>query len=83
MDAAAAIASNELKSEENLYRILNRIERVGNAVPSPAVLFVALAFIVVIASAIVSGAELRCSIRRHSETIRAVNLLSVEGLHRF
>jgi aminobenzoyl-glutamate transport protein len=82
VDAAAAIAPNELKSEKNLYRILNRIERVGNAVPSPAVLFVALAFIVVIASAIVSGAGITVQHPTTNETIRAVNLLSVEGLHR-
>lgn len=79
---AEAIAPNELKSRSVLYRILNHIERVGNLVPNPAILFVGLAAVVVVASWIVSTANLTVQHPTTNETIRAVNLLSVEGLHR-
>lgn len=75
-------AASELKSESNLYRILNRIERVGNLVPNPAIMFVGLAVIVVAASWVVSSADVTVQHPATQETIRAVNLLSVEGLHR-
>jgi len=48
--AVETIASRELKSQSVLYRILNQVERVGNLVPNPAILFVALAALVVVAS---------------------------------
>jgi aminobenzoyl-glutamate transport protein len=77
-----AVAASELKSESILYRILNRVERVGNLVPNPAILFVALSAVVIIASWTVSGLQITVQHPATSETIRAVNLLSVEGLHR-
>lgn len=83
MDAtAAAAAPDELKSDKGLYRVLNRVERVGNLVPNPAMLFVGLAAIVVVASWVVSSLEITVQHPATGETIRSVNLLSVEGLHR-
>ena len=78
----AAIVSSETKTGKKLYRVLNAVERVGNAVPNPSILFIALGVIVVIASAIVSGAGVTAQHSATNETIRAVNLLSVDGLHR-
>lgn len=88
MDAVAVAriappnAQEDKNTDKRLYKILNVVERVGNAVPSPAVLFVALAFLVVVVSAIVSGAGITVQHPATNETIRAVNLLSVEGLHK-
>ncbi len=76
------ISPNELKSDSLLYRILNTVERVGNLVPNPAILFVVLAAVVVVASAVVANANLTVQHPTTNETIRAVNLLSTEGLHR-
>jgi aminobenzoyl-glutamate transport protein len=78
----AAVVSSETKSDKNLYRVLNAVERVGNLVPNPAILFVALAVIVVVASWIVSGAGVTVQHPATNETVKAFNLLSVEGLHR-
>lgn len=77
-----AVAASETKPESILYRILNVVERVGNLVPNPAILFVGLAAIVVVASWIVSTAGITVQHPTTLEMIRAVNLLSVEGLHR-
>jgi aminobenzoyl-glutamate transport protein len=79
---AAIIAKDELNPKNNLYRLLNVVERAGNVVPNPAILFIALAAVVVIASAIVSNAGITVLHPANGEAIRAVNLLSVEGLHR-
>lgn len=64
------------------YRILNRIERIGNAIPNPALLFVGLAFLTVILSAIVSWSGASVTHPGTGETVRAVNLMTVEGLHK-
>lgn len=82
MPSDDAIAPNELKSEKKLYRILNFVERVGNLIPNPAMLFVGLAALVVIVSAIASSAGLSVAHPATGETVRVVNLFSVEGLHR-
>jgi aminobenzoyl-glutamate transport protein len=80
--AVKTIAPNEFKSDNRLHRILNFVECVGNIVPNPAILFVALAAIVVVASWLISGANITVQHPTTNETIKAVNLLSVEGLHR-
>lgn len=64
------------------YRLLNRIERIGNAIPNPALLFVALAILTVILSAVVSWTGASVTHPGTGETVRAVNLLTVEGLHK-
>lgn len=71
-----------VKPEPFLHRALNAVERAGNFIPNPAILFVILAAIVVVASAVVSTANITVSHPATGETIRVVNLLTVEGLHR-
>jgi aminobenzoyl-glutamate transport protein len=63
-------------------RLLDRIERVGNALPHPAVLFALLTGLVVLLSAITSRLDLSVAHPGTGAAIRPVNLLSVEGLHR-
>jgi aminobenzoyl-glutamate transport protein len=76
-----AIAKDELKSQSILYRILNVIERAGNAVPNPVILFVGLS-VIVVGSAIVSTSRITVQHPTTNETIKSFNLLAVEGLHR-
>ncbi|MEQ1923424.1 MAG: AbgT family transporter [Pyrinomonadaceae bacterium] len=80
--AAAGTASGELKSNSGRHRVLNLVERAGNVIPNPAVLFLFLAAVVVIASALVSNAGITVQHPATNEVIRAVNLLSIDGLHR-
>ncbi|HEY8550445.1 MAG TPA: AbgT family transporter, partial [Vicinamibacterales bacterium] len=63
-------------------RALALIERGGNALPHPATLFAIMAALVVVVSAITSAFDLAVVHPGTGETIRPVNLLSVEGLHR-
>lgn len=65
-----------------LTRALGWVERVGNALPHPGTLFALMALLVVLASAVASYLELEVEHPGTGETIRAVNLLSVPGLHR-
>ena len=65
-----------------LDRMLAAIERGGNALPHPATLFALLALIVIVASWLASQADLSVQHPTTGDTVRAVNLLSVEGLHR-
>ncbi|HRJ88773.1 MAG TPA: AbgT family transporter [Pyrinomonadaceae bacterium] len=64
------------------FRILDRIERVGNKIPNPAFLFFILAVLALVLSAVVSWADVSVVHPGTKETIKAVNLLTVEGLHR-
>jgi aminobenzoyl-glutamate transport protein len=67
----------------NLFsRFLRIIEKVGNALPDPASLFIIAAALVVVLSGITSLFDLEVTHPGTGETIRPVNLLSVEGLHR-
>lgn len=77
-------ADNSVSEPKTSYfnRVLNRIERVGNAIPNPALLFIALAVITLILSAVVSWAGLSVTHPGTGETVKAVNLLTVEGLHK-
>ncbi len=63
-------------------RFLDRLERVGNALPHPATLFLLLAGTVVLVSAVLSVTGLEVIHPARNEPVRAFNLLSVEGLHR-
>ena len=65
-----------------LDRFLDVVERGGNALPHPATLFALLALIVVIASWFASLADLSVQHPTTGATVAAVNLLSVDGLHR-
>jgi aminobenzoyl-glutamate transport protein len=76
--------ANSAKKKKSLVNIfLNGVERVGNALPHPALLFGIFAVSVLILSAIGSwfglSAELK-DIHGNMQHVEAVNLLSVEGL---
>ena len=62
-------------------RALSFIERVGNALPHPGTLFAAMAGLVVVASAITAQFDLEVVHPGTGETIRPLNLMTVEGLH--
>lgn len=63
-------------------RILGGVERVGNALPHPASIFVLLAALVVVLSAVCSALGVAAVHPTSGATIRPVNLLSVAGLQR-
>ncbi len=62
-------------------RILSFIERVGNALPSPAFLFGMLAVLVLIVSCVGYFLDWNAIHPATNETVEVNNLLSVEGLH--
>lgn len=62
--------------------LLDFVERAGNILPHPATLFVILAGIVIVASGVAANFNLSVQHPGTGETVRAVSLLSVEGLHR-
>jgi aminobenzoyl-glutamate transport protein len=65
-----------------VYRVLGRIERVGNLLPHPATLFVILAVLVIILSAITAYFGVAVTHPGTGKEVKAVSLLTVEGLHR-
>jgi len=75
------MASKSASSSESfLQKLLHHVERAGNALPHPAVLFLWLSLVVIIASALVTGAGIEAMHPVKNEPIRATNLLSVTGL---
>jgi len=64
-----------------LTRVLSLIERVGNTLPDPAVLFLILALLVVVISAIAAWSGVVAEHPGTGETIRPLSLLSLPGLH--
>ena len=71
-----------MTSKSALDRFLDAVERGGNALPHPATLFALLALIVIVASWFASLAGLSVQHPTTGATVTAVNLLSLEGLHR-
>jgi aminobenzoyl-glutamate transport protein len=65
-----------------LNRFLGGIERAGNVLPHPATLFVILAAVVLILSAITAALGVSVSHPGTGETVSVVNLLTIPGLHR-
>jgi aminobenzoyl-glutamate transport protein len=63
-------------------RFLHIVEVGGNALPHPATLFALLTLCVIVASALATWFDISAAHPATGETIRAVNLLSREGLHR-
>ena len=61
---------------------LDRIERAGNRLPHPLILFFLMALMVIIVSAIVSMVGLSVEHPTTGETIEAFNLISVDGFQR-
>jgi aminobenzoyl-glutamate transport protein len=73
----------EAEKQDNFYyRALDRLERIGNAIPNPAFLFFILAVLTLILSAIVASAGVSVTHPGTGEAVTAVNLLSVSGLHK-
>ena len=69
-------------TKTRLERILDAIERGGNSLPHPATLFALLALLVIFASWLASLAGLEVQHPTTGKTVSAVNLLSLDGLHR-
>lgn len=63
-------------------RFLDRIERLGNRLPHPTLLFVWLCGVVLLMSAVFAWLEVSAIHPVSGEPIRAVSLIGVEGLHR-
>jgi aminobenzoyl-glutamate transport protein len=63
-------------------RILRWIERIGNALPHPATLFLILALLVIVASDIAVRAGVEVVKPGTDEIVRPVSLLTIHGLHR-
>ena len=69
-------------SSNGFQRFLSGIERVGNALPHPATLFVLLAALVVVLSWALHAAGVEVVHPGTGKTMGVVNLLSIDGLHR-
>jgi aminobenzoyl-glutamate transport protein len=65
-----------------VFAALERIERAGNVLPHPATLFIILTALLLVVSAVAAQAGLAVTHPGTGETVKAVNLLSVEGMHR-
>ncbi len=65
-----------------LERLLDAVERAGNALPHPATLFALLALAVIVASWLASAADVSVVHPATGKVVEVVNLLSVDGLHR-
>jgi aminobenzoyl-glutamate transport protein len=76
------MADTAVKPHSGLMRFLAFIERVGNTLPHPGTLFALMALMVIILSGIFSQFDISVVHPGTGETIRPVNLMSVEGLHR-
>lgn len=63
-------------------RFLSIVERLGNALPHPGTLFAGMALLVIVLSWVLSLFDLSVVHPGTKETIRVVNLISAEGLHR-
>lgn len=62
-------------------QFLNIVERVGNALPHPATLFALMCLLVMLVSWIIASVGLSVTHPGTGETIKAFNLISVDGLH--
>ena len=69
-------------SRTRLDRVLQRVERAGNALPHPTTLFALMAALVVVMSAVAASLDLSVVHPGTGKTIQPVSLLTVEGLHR-
>jgi aminobenzoyl-glutamate transport protein len=72
----------EIEKLPLVYRILGKIEKVGNMLPHPATLFVILAALVLVVSAITAGLGVSVKHPGTGEEVKAVSLLTISGLHR-
>lgn len=70
-------------SRSLFQRFLNVVERLGNALPNPSTLFALLSVLVVLLSWLFSRMGVQVVHPATGQTIAVVNLLSLDGLHRF
>jgi aminobenzoyl-glutamate transport protein len=70
------------RPESLTSRVLAVIERAGNALPHPATLFAIMAVLVIVLSWVAVRLGLTATHPGTGETVQAVNLLSIAGLHR-
>lgn len=75
--------SKNTKTDETrlLLRLLNRIERAGNTLPHPTVIFIALCALIILLSALAGSQELSAMHPVHNTLIEAKSLLSQDGVH--
>lgn len=66
----------------SIQSTLNHIERLGNRLPNPIVLFMLLAGLILLLSWVTAWLDLAARHPTSGEMIHAVNLLSRDGLHR-
>ncbi|SCZ81024.1 AbgT family transporter [Acidaminobacter hydrogenoformans] len=71
---------NQSKSTSRIERILNAIERAGNALPDPVTLFFIISVAILIISWLAAQAQLSVIHPSTNETVSAVNLLTKDGL---
>ncbi|MGY8815230.1 MAG: AbgT family transporter [Gammaproteobacteria bacterium] len=65
-----------------LQRILDGVEKAGNKLPNPTILFIVLCLAILILSAIAALFSLQAIHPINGNSILAINLISVDGLHR-
>lgn len=82
MTSVIQIAMSTTNQSGWINRFLLIIERVGNALPHPGTLFAIMAGLVILLSWVLSLLDLSVIHPGTGETIRIVNLVSTEGLHR-
>lgn len=78
----ASIAGVSSTRQGALGKTLERIEKLGNALPNPATLFAILAVAIVFLSGLLAAAGLSAKHPTTGQDIQAVSLLNVAGLHR-
>lgn len=71
-----------MSSQSVSLRVLNHVENLGNRLPHPTLLFILLAGLVIVASALASVIGVSVVHPQTHEAISAVNLLSTEGIQR-
>jgi aminobenzoyl-glutamate transport protein len=67
-------------SNSLLHRFLGRVERLGNALPHPALMFLILMFVVIVLSKVAQVMGMTALHPVSGEELKTVNLLSAEGL---
>jgi aminobenzoyl-glutamate transport protein len=65
-----------------LSRVLNLVERGGNALPHPATLFAVMAALVIVVSAVAAALDISAAHPSTGAVVRPVSLLSIAGFHR-
>ena len=76
----SSMSENSSAKKSLLDRILDAIERAGNKLPDPITMFLGLAIIVTIISAICSAAGVSAVNPADGSTIEVFNLLSLDGI---